>query len=278
MQDALDRTIIAGIETNLDWLRSVVRSDAFTSGKVSTRALADIAYTPHTIRVLAGGASTTVQDYPGSLGLWDVGVPPSGPMDALAFRLGNRLLGNPEGAAGLEITAAGPTLLFNAGKRLCLTGADFGATLDGEPVRCYEPFEIAAGQTLKIGRVTGGGMRGYLLIAGGLDVPLYLGSRSAFTLGEFGGHAGRAVMTGDTLHLGHAITEDVLRASWHRRTGRRWRGSGRSTCCTARTARRTSSRPTTSRCSHARRQWKVHYNSSRTGVRLRRAEAAMGAA
>ena len=201
MQDALDRTVIAGIETNLDWLRTVVRSEAFASGRVSTRALADIAYAPRTIRVLAGGASTTVQDYPGRLGLWSVGVPPSGPMDALAFRLGNRLLGNAEGAAGLEITAAGPTLMFNAAARLCLTGAEFGATLDGEPVRRYEPVEVAAGQVLKIGRVTGSGMRGYILVAGGLDVPPYLGSRSAFTLGEFGGHAGRAVMTGDTLHL-----------------------------------------------------------------------------
>ncbi len=69
---------------------------------------------PHTIRVLAAGALTTVQDYPGRIGLWNVGVPPSGPMDALAFRLGNRLLGNDEGAAGIEFTAAGPTLRFNA--------------------------------------------------------------------------------------------------------------------------------------------------------------------
>ncbi|RZM12237.1 MAG: urea carboxylase, partial [Sphingomonas sp.] len=201
MQDALDATSIAGIETNLDWLRTVVRSPVFTSGEVSTRALANIAYTPRSIRVLAGGASTTVQDYPGRLGLWDVGVPPSGPMDALAFRLGNRLLGNAEDTAGLEITAAGPTLLFNAATRICLTGADFGAVVDGTLVSSYEPIDIAAGQILKIGRVAGGGMRGYIAIAGGLDVPLFLGSRSAFTLGEFGGHAGRAVMTGDTLHL-----------------------------------------------------------------------------
>jgi urea carboxylase len=267
MQDALDHTMIAGIETNLDWLRTVVRSDVFTSGKVSTRALADIAYTPRTIRVLAGGASTTVQDYPGRLGLWDVGVPPSGPMDALAFRLGNRLLGNEEDAAGLEITAAGPTLLFNAATRICLTGADFGATLDGEPVANYAPIAIAAGQTLKIGRVSGGGMRGCIAVAGGLDVPLFLGSRSAFTLGEFGGHAGRAVMTGDTLHLARTdpaaapaatlapadqpvITRDWTLAVLYGPHGAPDFFTSDDIAMLRETA------------------WKVHYNSNRTGVRL----------
>ncbi|MBW8882092.1 MAG: ATP-grasp domain-containing protein, partial [Asticcacaulis sp.] len=198
LQSALDQTRLAGIETNLDWLRTVVRSDAFTTGKVSTRALNSIEYEPQTIRVLSGGPATTVQDYPGRTGYWDVGVPPSGPMDALAFRLGNRLLGNDEGLAGLEITAAGPTLQFNTATTACLAGAAFDATLDSEPVAVYRPFSIASGQVLKIGRVTGGGMRAYLLVAGGLDVPAYLGSQSAFVLGEFGGHAGRGVMTGDT--------------------------------------------------------------------------------
>ncbi len=267
IQDALDHTMIAGIETNLDWLRTVVRSDVFTSGAVSTLALADIEYTPRTIRVLAGGASTTVQDYPGRLGLWDVGVPPSGPMDALAFRLGNRLLGNDEGTAGLEITAAGPTLFFNIATRLCLTGAEFGATLDGEPVAGYAPIDIAAGQTLKIGRVTGGGMRGYIAVAGGLDVPLFLGSRSAFTLGEFGGHAGRAVMTGDTLHLARtdpalapraalapadqpAITREWTLAVLYGPHGAPDFFTPDDIAMLRETA------------------WKVHYNSNRTGVRL----------
>ncbi|MGU3316217.1 urea carboxylase [Sphingomonas sp. M6A6_1c] len=268
IQDALDRTSIAGIETNLDWLRTVVRAPVFTSGAVSTRALADIAYHPRTIRVLAGGAATTVQDHPGRLHLWSVGVPPSGPMDALAFRLGNRLLGNADDAAGLEITAAGPTLLFNAATRLCLTGADFGASIAGRPVRCYEPVDIAAGETLKIGRVTGGGMRGYIAVAGGLDVPLFLGSRSAFTLGEFGGHAGRAVMTGDTLHL--ARTDPPASVAW--------------------AALAPADRPAITRdwtldvlygphgapdfftaddiAMLRATAWKVHYNSNRTGVRL----------
>ena len=110
LQAALAQTRIAGIETNLAWLREVVASDVFTSGRVSTRALTEVAYHPQTIRVLSGGPATTVQDWPGRIGYWDVGVPPSGPMDARSFRLGNGLLGNDPGQAGLEFTAAGPTL------------------------------------------------------------------------------------------------------------------------------------------------------------------------
>ncbi|HET9629396.1 MAG TPA: biotin carboxylase N-terminal domain-containing protein, partial [Novosphingobium sp.] len=201
LQQALAGSRLTGIETNLDWLRTVVASDLFTSGKVSTRALATIPYQPQTIRVLAGGAATTVQDWPGRVGYWAVGVPPSGPMDALSFRLGNRLLGNDEGAAGLEFTAAGPTLRFDAAARICLTGADFAVTLDGEPVSFWQPLDVIPGQTLQIGRVTADGLRGYLLVEGGIAAPEFLGSRAAFTLGEFGGHAGRGVLTGDVLHL-----------------------------------------------------------------------------
>lgn len=266
MQAALDETRIAGIETNLDWLRTVVRSQPFVGGQVSTRALADIPYAPATVRVLLGGAATTVQDYPGRVGLWDVGVPPSGPMDALSFRLGNNLLGNAEDAAGLEFTAAGPTLQFNAAARLCLTGAEFGATLDGDPVERYQPFDVAPGQTLRIGRVAGGGIRGYLLVAGGLDVPLYLGSRSAFTLGEFGGHAGRAVMTGDTLHLASASppvpARDRLPVELPE-IGKAWQ---------IRVLYGPHGAPdffTEADIAMLRStQWKVHYNSNRTGVRL----------
>ena len=267
LADALDETRISGIETNLDWLRDVIASDVFTSGKVSTRALATIAHHPQTIRVLAGGPATTVQDWPGRIGFWDVGVPPSGPMDALSFRLGNRLLGNAEGAPGLEFTAAGPTLKFDTAVRLCLTGADFSATLDGAPVPCWVPFEVAGGQVLHIGRVSGAGMRGYLLVAGEIAAPRFLGSSAAFTLGEFGGHAGRGVLTGDTLHLQRRPEPDPepLANTTLRRPEitREWTvrvlygphgapdfftSADIETLCTA--------------------PYKVHYNSSRTGVRL----------
>jgi len=266
LQDALDRSRLSGLETNLDWLRQVARSDAFVSGRVSTRALADVVYRPCTIRVLSGGPATTVQDYPGRLGYWDVGVPPSGPMDGLAFRLGARLLGNGPEAAGLEITALGPTLLFNAATTACLTGAAVEAVLDGVPVQAYAPFAVAAGQTLKIGRVKGGGLRAYLSVAGGLDVPAYLGSRSSFTLGGFGGHAGRTLAAGDVLRLGVAAKEGFepplapdlrpqITTAWTVRVLYGPHGAPdfftpEDIAMIGETA------------------WQVHYNSNRTGVRL----------
>ena len=265
MQAALDATRLAGIETNLRWLRTVVRSAAFVSGQVSTRALGELVWQPAAVRVLAAGAATTVQDYPGRTGLWDVGVPPSGPMDALSFRLGNRLLGNPEGAAGLEVTASGPSLQFLGAARICLTGAECEATLDGVPVPRWTPLSVVAGQVLRVGRVQGGGLRACLLFAGGLDVPVYLGSRSAFTLGEFGGHAGRAVMTGDTLHLAGAPVADegVLAPGLVPHIDHAW---------TVRVLYGPHGAPDfftpgdiAMICAAS---WQVHYNSNRTGVRL----------
>src|SRR5205085_500224 len=154
-----------------------------------------------TIAVLEGGTQTTVQDFPGRLGHWDVGVPPSGPMDALAFRLANRLAGNPASAAGLEITLAGPMLTFNTEAVIALTGADTGARLDEVAVEPWRAIRVKRGQTLRCGTVQGAGMRAYLAVRHGFDVPDYLGSKSTFTLGLFGGHAGRAIRTGDVLRI-----------------------------------------------------------------------------
>ncbi|MET0545251.1 MAG: biotin carboxylase N-terminal domain-containing protein, partial [Caulobacterales bacterium] len=176
LQRALDETRISGIVTNVPWLREVARSDAFVTGNVATQTLRDLPVTLSGVRVISGGPATTIQDYPGRVGYWDVGVPPSGPMDALAFRLGNRLLGNSEAAPGLEMTGIGPTLKFEQDALVCLTGATFDASLDGEAVPPYAPFAVKAGQTLKVGRVKGAGLRGYLCVSGGFDAPSYLGS------------------------------------------------------------------------------------------------------
>ncbi|RME72191.1 MAG: ATP-grasp domain-containing protein, partial [Verrucomicrobia bacterium] len=100
MRDALATTRIGGVETNLRYLRQILNSEAFTQGAVYTRMLETIEYRTDSIEVIDGGTQTTVQDFPGRLGYWDVGVPPSGPMDSLAFRLANRIVGNPESAAG----------------------------------------------------------------------------------------------------------------------------------------------------------------------------------
>ena len=262
MQGALATSRLDGIETNLRWLREVVRHEGFTSGEVSTRMLDSVAYTRRAVRVIAGGTATSVQDWPGRLGLWNVGVPPSGPMDDLSFRLGNRILGNPEGTAGLEVTASGPTLLFEAPATICLTGADFGATLDGVPIARGAAVTIAAGQTLALGRASGGGMRGYILFAGGLDVVPYLGSAATFTLGQFGGHAARGLVAGDVLHLGEGATGAADAAALPA-MGREWElrvlygPHGAPDFFTPGDIDR-----------FLEAEWQVHYNSNRTGVRL----------
>ncbi|KQM19682.1 urea carboxylase [Novosphingobium sp. Leaf2] len=262
-QRAIDASRADGIETNLRWLRDVVRAPAFTSGEVSTRVLDTIAYQPRSIRVISGGTATTVQDWPGRQKLWAVGVPPSGPMDDQSFRLGNRLLGNPEGTPGLEATVTGPSLAFVAPARICLTGADFGATLDGVRVDPGVPIDVAAGQTLAMGRASSGGLRGYILFAGGLDIAPYLGSCSTFELGQFGGHAARRLLAGDTLHLGDGDTGAALPQVALPAINNEW---------TLRVLYGPHGAPDFFRdedvSTFLAAAWRVHYNSNRTGVRL----------
>ncbi|MEM9015762.1 MAG: urea carboxylase, partial [Verrucomicrobiota bacterium] len=203
LSEALQRTRVAGIETNLDYLRQIIASEEFGEpGRITTASLATFAYTPSTIEVLSPGTQTTVQDYPGRIGFWEVGIPPSGPMDSLSFRLANRILGNTESASGLECTVLGPTLRFHHETVVALAGARAPAKLDGEPIPFGTPVPVAAGSVLEVGGTENApGVRTYLAVKGGLDVPLYLGSRSTFTLGQFGGHGGRALRVGDVLHL-----------------------------------------------------------------------------
>ncbi len=201
LRTALCETQLAGIETNLDYLHKVCAAPDFTSGGMITSTLADFPYLRTAIEVIDGGTQTTVQDYPGRLGYWNVGVPPSGPMDMLGFRLANRLVGNPEGAAALEITISGPTLRFGCDTTIALTGTDMKATLDGVPLPRWQAALAPAGAVLKMNTAAGPGMRAYLAVAGGFDVPQYLCSRGTFMLGRFGGHAGRALRPGDVIHL-----------------------------------------------------------------------------
>jgi urea carboxylase len=201
LRDALDRTQLYGIETNLDYLRAIAGSPTFARGEQTTAFLSRFAFAPHTIDVLDGGVQTTVQQTPGRLGYWDIGVPPSGPMDDRSFSLANELLGNAPDAAGLEFTMVGATLRFNTAARFVLGGAPLAATLDGEPVAFWQVARAAPGSVLKLGGVSGAGVRACLAVKGGLQVPDYLGSKATFTLGQFGGHAGRALRRGDVLHL-----------------------------------------------------------------------------
>jgi urea carboxylase len=266
LDDALACTAVAGIETNLAYLRQIVADEVFRRGEQTTRHLSDFSYRASTVDVLAPGTQTTVQDHPGRVGYWAIGVPPSGPMDDLAFRLGNSLLGNDAAAAGLEITVTGPTLRFNCETLICLTGARLAANLGEEPVPWWQPVVVPAGATLRLGAVEGQGARAYLSVRGGLDVPEYLGSRSTFTLGRFGGHGGRPLRVGDVLHVvaparepPGAALDPVLVPAY----GDRWElrviygPHGAPDFFTPADI-----------ATFFATDWEVHYNSSRTGIRL----------
>nr|WP_225955031.1 urea carboxylase [Kibdelosporangium phytohabitans] len=199
--DALAETRVDGIRTNLGQLRAAAEHPDFREARHDTATLDTVDDVDRRIDVLRGGTSTTVQEWPGRTGYWHVGVPPSGPMDDLSLRLGNLALGNEEGAAGLECTVDGPALRFSHDTVVCVTGAPAEVTVDGTPVPLWTPVTVPAGGELDIGP-SSLGLRTYVLIRGGLDVPAFLGSKATFTLGKFGGHGGRALATGDVLTAG----------------------------------------------------------------------------
>ncbi len=263
---ALDATRLAGIETNLAYLREIVADSGFRDATPTTAFLATLPHQPATIDVLAPGTHTTVQEYPGRLGYWAVGVPPSGPMDALSFRLANRAIGNRTGATGLECTVQGPTLRFTRATVLCLAGAAMRADLDGVAVPYWTPVTAPAGATLRLGTVDGPGLRTYVAIRGGLDVPQYLGSRATFTLGRFGGHAGRVLRVGDVLHVGAGAAADAnaaIGAAARPELTKQW---------TLRVLAGPHGAPDFFTDADIAMlfatDWQVHFNSSRTGVRL----------
>ncbi|MBM3769155.1 MAG: 5-oxoprolinase/urea amidolyase family protein, partial [Acidobacteria bacterium] len=253
-RSALNTTEVFGIESNVDYLRTVCASEAFARGGFTTSLLSSIAYRPTAIEFLEPGTQTTVQDAPGRLGYWGVGVPPSGPMDDLCFRLANRIVGNTDSAAALEMALTGATLRFHQDAIVAVCGADMG-------IPRWRPLAVKAGQTLHFGPVEGPGARTYVAVRGGLDVPAYLESRSTFILGKFGG---RHVRTGDILHFGGcemvcdpSPCADPPSLTNHWSIGVTYGPHGAPDFFTDSDIDQFFST-----------DWRVHYNSDRTGVRL----------
>ncbi len=266
LHQALTDSQLYGVETNRDYLRQILLDVPFASGQPWTRCLEGLSYQASTFEVLSGGTQTSVQDYPGRIGYWAVGVPPSGPMDSRALRQGNRLLGNSEGSAALEITMSGPVLRFNCNAVVAVTGADIPLSLDGQSQAMNTALLVPAGATLSLGTIAGSGARSYLCVRGGLQVPDYLGSKSTFTLGQFGGHGGRALRAGDVLHLSPLLdasagkqlpAEGVLDLPAVRNIRVIYGPHGSPEYFT----------PAYIDTFFAT-EWEVHFNSSRTGVRL----------
>lgn len=200
--DALRSTTITGVETNVDYVAQAVASPDFRSGNFTTKTLDAFQYQTAAVEVVDPGPGTTVQDYPGRTGYWQLGIPPSGPMDSYSLRLANRLVGNEDGAAGLECTMRGPTLLFHCDAVVAVAGAEAAVSIDGRTV--VEPtktIQVRKGETLSVGQPSSG-CRCYIAFqGGGLRVPEVYGSRSTFPLGGFGGHNGRILQHGDLLRL-----------------------------------------------------------------------------
>jgi urea carboxylase len=192
---------ISGIETNADYCFEILGLPEFAAGVMTTRTLGDFAYAPRSVAVLDPGAMSSLQSLPGRLGYWEVGIPPSGPMDDRNFALANSILGNPADAAALEMTLTGPTLRFFTDTVIALTGARMEAMLDDAQVEHNAPVPVKAGQILAVGGIVGPGQRCYLAVSGGFKAQQYLGSTATFTLGGFGGHSGGALRAGDTLRL-----------------------------------------------------------------------------
>ena len=270
LDDALQKTSLYGIETNMRYVREILNTDIFKKGDIFTRYLNEFEYQPSSIDVLSGGTLTTIQDYPARKGYWNVGVPPSGPFDFYSFSLANRMLDNDENAAGLEITLNGPSLRFNNSTQIVLCGAAMDAHLDDQQINEWQVIDVKPGQILKIGKTIAAGARAYLCIKGGINCPEYLGSKSTFTLGQFGGHAGRALRAGDVLHfnpLADNLKDEeqnyqlddalkpVIENNWQLRVI--YGPHGAPDFFTDKDINM-----------FFDAEWEVHYNSSRTGVRL----------
>jgi biotin-dependent carboxylase-like uncharacterized protein len=177
------------------------------------------------LEVIEPGLETSVQDWPGRLGYWNQGFPPSGPMDSWSFRLANVLVGNEPGAAGLEAQYIGPSLKFQRDAVIAVTGADMQAKLDGTPIPMWESLAVKNGQTLQMAFAKTGA-RGYIAIAGGVATEPWLGSRSTFHKAGVGGMEGHALKKGQVVPLaeggGEAGRKIAERARPVIATDKRW--------------------------------------------------------
>ena len=262
---ALGGARIDGVETNLAFLTAALALPDFVAARATTGSAAAVQVPCQSVEVLMPGTLTSVQDVEGRLGYWHVGVPPSGAYDGRSLARANRLVGNEVNAAGLEFLARGPRLQFACAVKVAVCGAAAELALDGVPVPDGCAFDVAAGQILEVGRIAadGLGVRAYLAILGGIDVPVVLGSRATFDLGEFGGHGGRQLRAGDVLPIGcprAAVQAEVPAPA----------------DLTERTLLHVVQGPHTAPDFLSEdyldefyaAEWTVHYNSSRTGIRL----------
>ena len=229
------------------------------------------------IEIVSAGTLVTVQDWPGRLGFWEVGVPPSGPMDDRSFRHGNLLVGNDEGVAGLEVTLTGPRLRFLTEAVVAVTGAPMPVELGGVPVGQWRALAIPAGAVLKLGAIRGAGLRAYVLVRGGIDVEPVMGSRSTFAAARLGG---APLRKGDVVAIGSATGASAAplaaglgpAVATPLAPGLELTAAAMTNATTLRVVRGSHGAPdflTPDGLEHLlTATWTVHHHSDRTGVRL----------
>lgn len=201
MDEILRGSNICGPPTNLEFLAEILEDERFVAGNTVTKFLETFKFAPPAIDVLAGGAYTLIEDWPGRPTVGR-GFSHSGPMDPLAFRVANSLVGNPVGLEGLEITLSGPDLKFLGPAIVALCGAPMEAKLDGKSFPMWTRAKVQAGQRLTIGKTTGGGCRSYLAVHGGFpSVAEWFGSKATSPMVGVGGYQGRALASGDLLNI-----------------------------------------------------------------------------
>jgi len=263
LQEVLNTSRIYGIESNLSYLEAISKEDFFINSKFYTKVLDGFDYKPSKVDILKSGTLTTIQDYPSRLGFWAVGIPSSGAMDSLTPRLLNQLLGNSENAPFIEMTFMGASYKFRAKTTFAIGGANMQAKLNGQDIDMFKAIDVKADDILEFKKVVGDGNRTYLAILGGFDTAKYLGSASTFTLGEFGGHGGRALKAGDVLSFNEIKNKEIVNLKDTPNLSNEWEigvvygPHGAPDFFTKEDIE-----------TFLDTSWEVHFNSSRTGVRL----------
>ena len=263
LQKALEKSRIYGIESNLSYLEEISKKDFFIDSTFYTKVLDSFEYKPYKVDIIKSGTMTTIQDYPARQGFWNVGIPPSGAMDNLTPRLLNQLLNNKIDASFIEMTFMGASYKFRQDTNIAIGGANMQAKINGELISMYEVISVKCGDTLEFKKVIGDGNRTYLAIEGGFDTAKYLGSTSTFTLGEFGGHGGRALKAGDVLSFNASKEQTFTPLAQTPSLSNEWEigvvygPHGSPDFFTNDDIKE-----------FFETSWEVHFNSSRTGVRL----------
>ncbi|KAI0838476.1 AHS2-domain-containing protein [Hypoxylon sp. FL0890] len=210
MAKALETSEVGGLVTNLAFLKSIVHSPAFSSGRTLTTFLdTQFTFQPRGIQVITPGAFTTIQQTRPRTRK-GYGIPASGPMDDLSATIANLLVGNPEDVECLEITAHGPELRFYSASVISIAGSPFSVEVDGEPRDMWSRIIMKPKETLKIGISATPGGRSYLAIRGGLPgVPEWLGSKSTTPSLALGGLQGRQLRRGDFFEVQYLELSDL---------------------------------------------------------------------